>query len=454
MDDFKGKSVLVVGLARSGLAAVEALLPLGAKITVQDAKTAGGFDPGLIGFLNNNGVKCYFGVDPTPEDRFDTLILSPGVPPELSFIQRAAMAGGEIAGELEIAYRLCKGNFIAITGTNGKTTVTALVGEIFKSAGKDVRVVGNIGTAAISAVEGAGDDTWLITETSSFQLETIRDFKPRVSAILNIAPDHLDRHKNMRNYVEAKARIFENQGANDYFVVNFDDAAAYGLSGRCAAKAVPFSRVSSLKFGAFVDDGSVVIAEGGGKPAAICLAREIGMPGAHNLENALAAAAIAYFAGIPVRAISETLRSFHGVAHRLEPCGEINGVRFVNDSKATNPAAAIKALEAMESPVILIAGGYDKNVDFESFTGAFSGKVKAAMLLGATAGAIKETAESKGFQGCRILSDMEECVSEAYRAACPGDTVLLSPACASWDMYPDFEKRGEDFKDCVKRLEK
>lgn len=450
----KDKKILIVGMGNSGKAACEAMVELGADVYVQDSKTEDNVDPQLLAFLKENNVTCCFGKVPEDMSVFDMVIMSPGVPLNLGFIQEAKEKGVEIVGELEIAYRTGHGNYVAITGTNGKTTTTTLVGEIYKASGRTTYVVGNIGVAVVSKALTAEDDSWMVTECSSFQLETIKDFKPQVSAILNLTPDHLDRHKTMENYGAAKAQVFANQGEGQYCIVNYDDKACFALADDCKAKVVPFSRLEELEFGAFVKDGSIVIKDEAGKLTEICGTEEVKIPGAHNLENALAACAIAYFGGIDADVIAKVLRTFAGVEHRIELCGEVGGVRFVNDSKGTNPDAAIKAIEAMKENIILIAGGYDKNSSFDEFVAAFDGRVKALMLLGKTATKIKEAAENAGFTQSIILEDMEACVKEAYRIAKPGDVVLLSPACASWDMYTSFEHRGRHFKDCVKALER
>ena len=452
MLNVKGKKILVAGLGKSGLAALDALLELGADVAVHDAKSLDNFEPELLRMLEENKIVCYLGREPKPESRFDMLVLSPGIPPETGFVKNAEENGSEIIGELELSFRIGKGNYVAVTGTNGKTTTTALIGEMFKAADRDVYVVGNIGTAVATVALKAGDGSWLVTETSSFQLETAGSFRPRVSVLLNITPDHLDRHKNMENYIEAKAKIFKNQDESDCLVVNYDDKTAYALSAGCRAKTVPFSRIAELPFGAFVAGGSIVLRDDGGKCENICGAEELLIPGRHNLENALAAAAAAYFAGIPTYVIAETLRTFSGVEHRLEFCGEIGGVRFVNDSKGTNPDAAAKAVEAVAGDVVLIAGGYDKKADFGGFIKSFGGKVKHMLLLGETADKIRGAAENAGFYDSTVLGGMEECVERAFGLAAPGDTVLLSPACASWDMYSCFEERGSHFKGCVARL--
>ena len=454
LDNIRNKNVLVIGLGRSGKAAVQAALKLGAKVYVQDSMRAEEVDPQLLAFLEGRDVTCYFGQNPEDMSIFDMLILSPGVSPELDFIREAKDKGAEIIGELEIAYRIGHGNYIAITGTNGKTTTTTLVGEIFEKAKKKTYVVGNIGVAVISKALSAEEDSWLITETSSFQLETTKYFKPVVSAILNLTPDHMDRHKTMENYGKAKAKIFENQDESQHLVINYDDKACFALAENCKAKVVPFSRTQTLDFGAFVEDGRIVVRDENGRTIPFCRADELIIPGSHNLENALAAAAVAYFAGIDPEVITQGLKEFQGVEHRIEYCGQIDGVRFVNDSKGTNPDASIKAVEAMEGGIVLIAGGYDKGSSYEELIKAFNGKVKHMVLLGKTATKIKETAEKLGFTNSIIVKDMEECVKEGFRLAEPGDTVLLSPACASWDMYTSFEQRGEHFKNCVARLEK
>ena len=450
----KDKKVLIIGLGNSGKAAAEAMVELGAAVSVQDSKSEDKIDPQLMDFLKENRIECFLGRTPDDMSVFDMLIVSPGVPLELGFIKEAKEAGAEIIGELEVAYRTGKGKYVAITGTNGKTTTTTLVGEIYKASGRPTYVVGNIGVAVISKALSADDNDWLVTECSSFQLESIKDFQPEVSAILNLTPDHLDRHKNMENYGDAKAQIFANQDSHQYCVVNFDDKACFALAEKCKAKVVPFSRKEELDFGAYVSGDKMVIKDEKGAVIEFCSVDELKIPGAHNLENALAACAIGYFGGIEADVITGVLRTFSGVEHRIELCDEIKGVRYVNDSKGTNPDAAIKAIEAMKENIILIAGGYDKNSEYDEFVASFDGRVKALLLLGTTAAKIKAAAEAAGFTECMILEDMEACVREAYRIAEAGDVVLLSPACASWDMYKSFEQRGRHFKECVSRLER
>lgn len=452
--DMQNKKVLIVGMGNSGRAAAQAMVKLGADVSVQDSKDEDSIDPQLLTFLKDRSVKCYLGCEPYDMSIFDMLILSPGVPPELNFIKEARKAGAEIIGEIEIAYRVGNGNYVAITGTNGKTTTTTLVGEIYKAAQKKTYVVGNIGVAVISKAMSAEEDSWLITETSSFQLETIKTFQPEISAILNLTPDHMDRHKNMENYGKAKAEVFKNQTPDQYCIINHDDEECLELAKKCKAKVVPFSRKTTLDFGVYVDGDTIIVKDEDGKITEICRPVELQIPGQHNLENALAACAIAYFGGIDAKIIAKVLREFRGVEHRIETCSTIDDIRFVNDSKGTNPDAAIKAIEAMQKNIILIAGGYDKNASFDEFVKSFDGRVKDLLLIGKTANKIKEAAEKVGFTNSVILKDMEACVREAYRIAEPGDVVLLSPACASWDMYTSFEQRGKHFKSCVQALER
>ena len=448
----KNKKVLIVGLGKSGEAALNLALDQGAVVSVQDSKTEEQIDEALMKKLRDARVRCWFAQAPKDMGVYDMLVLSPGVPVDLPFILHAKAGGAEIIGELELAYRVGQGRYIGITGTNGKTTTTTLVGEICKAAGRETYVVGNIGDPVINGARKCSDEGWMVTEISSFQLETVDAFRPEVSAILNLTPDHLNRHKTMENYGAAKARIFGRQSADQYCVVNFDDKLCFALTEKCPATVVPFSRKEILDFGAFVRDGQIVIRDKDGEEKVICGAEELKIPGSHNLENALAAAAISYFSGVDPEVIGQVCRSFAGVEHRIEPVAEVNGVRYVNDSKGTNPDAAIKAIEAMKENIILITGGYDKASDFTEFVQAFDGRVKKLVLLGATAENIRQTAEREGFTNTVICADMEECVAEAAREAVPGDVVLLSPACASWDMYKSFEQRGEHFKTCVRNL--
>ena len=450
------KKVLVVGLGKSGIAAVQALLKLGADVSIQDSQSPDKIDGQLIHFLTSlpggQNMGLYLGVTPPDMSEFDMMILSPGVDPELPFVREAEEEGVEIIGELEIAYRIGRGHFVAITGTNGKTTTTTLTGEIFKNSKRSTHVVGNIGVAVISKSLDADEDDWLVTETSSFQLQTTRYFKPVVSAILNLTPDHLNRHHTMEGYGEAKAKIFANQDPSGYCVLNYDDKLCWELGKNCKARIVPFSRREELEFGAFVKDGQLVLRTEDGEIITFCGINELNIIGGHNVENALAAAAVCYFSGIAPEVIAKTLRTFGGVEHRIEFSGEIGGVKYYNDSKGTNVDATVTALRAIEKNIILIAGGDGKGQVFDELIEKFEGSVKHMILLGRDAGLIAQAADKFGFTDYTYAKDMNECVQKASEMAVAGDTVLLSPACASWDMYKNFEQRGEHFKECVAHL--
>lgn len=456
LENIRGKKVLIVGLGKSGIAAVQAMLKLGAEVSIQDSKPMDQVDKQLLHFLTElpggKNMGLYMGTRPADMSEFDMMILSPGVNPELDFVVEAEEEGVEIIGELEIAFRIGRGHFIGITGTNGKTTTTTLTGEIFKNFGRKTHVVGNIGVAVISKSLDASEEDWLVTETSSFQLQTTKYFKPTVSAVLNLTPDHLNRHHTMEGYAEAKAKIFANQDASGYCVMNWDDGFCREMAKNCKAKVVPFSRKEELDFGAFVKDGELVLKNEQGELVKFCRADELHIIGGHNVENALAAAAISYFAGIDAQVITDTLRKFGGVEHRIEFSGEIDGVKYYNDSKGTNVDATVTALRAIEKNIILIAGGDGKSQDFEPLIQQFNGSVKHMVLLGRDAGIIAAAADKYGFKDYTFAKNMNECVQIASQIAVAGDTVLLSPACASWDMYNNFEQRGDHFKECVARL--
>ena len=453
LNNLKGKKILVVGLGKSGTATVQAMLDMGAVVSVQDSRKESAFDTNFISYLKGKGVTCYFDRLPGDMGIFDMMILSPGVSPELPFVQEGKEKGVEITGELEIAFRISKGTFIAITGTNGKTTTTTLTGEIFKASGRKTEVVGNIGIAAISSAAASDEDTWLVTETSSFQLETTRYFKPAVSAILNLTPDHLNRHHTMEAYGAAKAKIFANQRADGYLIINYDDKLCYSLAKEAECKVVPFSIREELDFGGFLKDGKLIVRDGE-KEIEICERSDIRIIGDHNVENVLAASLICYFAGISPEVIREAIKAFNGVEHRIEYCGTIDGVKYYNDSKGTNTDASITAIKAFDGNVILIAGGDAKGQVFDDLIKAFGGKVKKMLLLGRDRGFIKEAADRCGFTDYIECKDIPDCVKTAASIAVPGDVVLLSPACASWDMYNNFEQRGRHFKECVEALEK
>ena len=452
IQSLKGKKVLIVGLGKSGKAAAKALNEAGAKVSVQDSKTSDKLDTQFIQYMQNEGITAYLGSVPEDMTSFDMLVLSPGVPPTLAHIEEARKAGIEITGELEMAYRLGEGQFIAITGTNGKTTTTTLVGEIFKAAGRDTAVVGNIGSPVVAEAAGSKEDKWLITEVSSFQLETTSWFRPVVSSILNLTPDHLNRHGTMEAYGAAKARIAAEQGPDEFLIINLDDPLAYALKDGTAATVIPFSRKTVPAAGAYLDGTRIMVRGLDGTDHFICDRSELKIIGDHNVENVLAASAIAFFAGIDPEIISASVREFPGVEHRIEFSGNVDGVDYFNDSKGTNVDAAVIALKALKDGVILIAGGDGKSQDFTELANHFKGCVEALVLLGRDAPIIEEAARKAGFTNIYNCKDMPSCVRKAAELAKPGQKVLLSPACASWDMYDNFEQRGRHFKECVKEM--
>ncbi len=447
----KYKNVLVVGMGKSGMAALDCMFEMGVEVSVYDKKKESDISKEFVEFLKEKNIKYYFGENPSRDclENADLLIMSPGIPRDTDFVIQAENAGADIKGELEMAYELGKGEYIAITGTNGKTTTTTLVGEIIRKSGRKTVVAGNIGLPVITEAVRADDDTVLVTEVSSFQLETIDKFKPAVSAILNITPDHIDRHKTFENYAETKGRIFENQVCEDVCVINMDDQEALRLAENARCKVAFFSRKEKVETGAYVDKGRIYVADSNQKVDVMPL-EEIKIPGEHNIENVLAAVAICYFYGIDVKEIRQHVSAFYGVEHRIEIFERKNGIVYVNDSKGTNTDAAVKAIEALKENIILIAGGYDKGADFTDFIKAFNGRVKHMLVLGQTKEKIADAANKCGFRDFTTVQNMEEAVELSKKIAVSGDSVLLSPACASWDMYKSFEERGKHFKQCVK----
>lgn len=448
----ENKKVLIIGLARSGQSAVKALFSRGAKVWINDMKSEDELQE-MLEPISGMYEGLILGGSPENLDGFDMMVLSPGVPLDKPFVIQAKEAGIEVIGELELAYRLTDARFIGITGTNGKTTTTALTGEIFKIANAEHFVVGNIGIPVIGRVDQATPKTTMVTEVSSFQLETISRFKTDVSAVLNLTPDHLNRHKTMENYVDAKCRIFENHSKDDVLVLNYDNLPTRELASRTKGRVVYFSRCEELESGVFVKDGKVVIKDQtASEVLEVIKLKDIFIPGNHNIENALAATAMAYYSGIEIEHIAKALKTFTGVAHRIEWLGDVNDVVFYNDSKGTNPDASIVAVKAMERPTVLIAGGMDKGSEFESFVQSFGSKIKHLVVFGETAEIIKNTAVKEGYDAVSIVSDLNEAVQIAFDLSVSGDAVLLSPACASWDMYPSFEHRGDHFRECFENL--
>jgi len=444
----KGKKVLVVGAGKSGLAVSRFLVKKGASVVLTDAGNPV-IPEGELDKLAAEGVKLSLGGYPEVEwGGFDLVVMSPGVPLTVEPARSALRAGIPVTGELELAYCFTRAPIVAITGTNGKTTTTTLLGAIFKNAGKNTMVGGNIGRPLIEEVDQYGPGDVIVAEVSSFQLETTGIFKPKVGIILNITPDHLDRHGNMENYVAAKARIFAKQGPDDFTVLNYDDPLTAALQGKSRGQIIFFSRHKELENGVYVHEGKI-LTKLNGSLEIICETGEIKIPGAHNLENALAAVAAAKAMGLENNVITSTLREFGGVSHRLEFVAEINGVQYINDSKGTNPDASIKALEAYDKPIVLIAGGKNKGSDFREFAEKVKERVRVLIVLGQSAGMIADAARAAGFWNILYAGDFKEAVCLARQAARPGEIVLLSPACASWDMFRSYEERGDLFKEIV-----
>ncbi len=447
----KGKKVLVVGAGKSGLATARFMLRRGAEVTVTDGREQDKLN-GEWAELPAGGVRAVLGYYPEvrPES-CDLVVISPGVPPTVPPVAAARALGIPVTGELELAYRVAEAPIVAITGTNGKTTTTTLVGEIFKAAGRRTLVGGNIGVTLVDVIEDYGPRDVVVAEVSSFQLETAEQFRPHVAVILNIAPDHLDRHGSMENYTAAKARIFARQNKRDYTVLNYDDPGARALAAQAPGQVIFFSRRHSLEEGVLVRDDRITVRLNGVRRDILGVG-ELAIPGAHNLENALAAVAAACVMGVSTAVLAHTLRTFPGVEHRLETVVDIDGVRYINDSKGTNPEASIKALEAFDRPIVLLAGGRNKGSSFSAFAGQVREKVRVLVLLGECADEIERSVRAEGFGAVRRASGFREAVLEAYRVSVPGDIVLLSPACASWDMFSNYEERGNLFKQIVREL--
>ncbi|MGI6677571.1 MAG: UDP-N-acetylmuramoyl-L-alanine--D-glutamate ligase [Dehalobacterium sp.] len=449
--DVHKKKVLVIGGGKSGCAVASFLSDKGAQVTLTDSKSIADLEHVLTG-LKNKTVDFIFGAEPEIiPGRFDYAVISPGIPLDTPLVQRLLQTGVPITGEMELAFQYSKSPFVAITGTNGKTTTTSLLGQIFADGGVPVFVGGNIGTPLINKVEGLSEETIIVAEVSSFQLETISSFRPKVAVILNITPDHLDRHKTMEGYAEAKSRIFENQEANDYTVLNYDDPRVRALRNKTRGQVVFISQETELSQGIFVKDGFITIKSKENTLHVIDV-NCICIKGKHNLENALAATAAAFCLGISPKNIATTLKKFPGVPHRLEFVKKVAGVSYYNDSKGTNPESTIKALEAFNQPVVLIAGGKNKGSDFTKLAALIKEKVRAIILVGEAAPDIEKALRTEGFHKIYTVLSFTETVSLAQKLAQSGDIVLLSPACASWDMFNNFEERGDLFKKLVVEL--
>ena len=446
--ELKGKRVLVIGLARTGLATASFCANRGSIVTATDERSAEELGESVVN-LRTAGVILELGGQ--FEDLLqgqELVIPSPGVPADTPLLQRAREFRISIWSEIELAFRFLRGTLIGITGSNGKTTTTTLIEHILRSAGFSTLLAGNIGTPLISRVGDSNERTFTVAELSSFQLELIDTFRPNIAVLLNISPDHLDRHKTFSAYAAAKARIFENQTVDDFAILNADD----GESAKYAptrSRVFWFSRKKNVDQGAFVKDGGIIFRQGG-KEEVILDRSEIPLPGAHNLENILAAAAAARLAGVQPFQIAAAIRSFAGVEHRIEFVTEIHGARFYNDSKATNVDATLKALEAFPGKIIVILGGKDKDSDYTLLRAALRERAILALLIGSAAGKIER--EIDGSVAVQRVETLENAVHAAMQAAHTGDIVLLSPACASFDQFQNYEHRGRVFKELVHHM--
>ena len=447
--ELEGKTVAVVGLARSGIAAARLIARLGGRVLASDAAPRERWSPEARR-LEPERIAVWSGHPDAAFAGTELVVVSPGVPLDIPALASLRARGVPVISELELAWRVMEADVIAITGTNGKTTTTALTGELLRAQVRPVLVGGNIGTPLSASALDFPADGLVVAETSSFQLEATQAFRPRVAAVLNLAPDHLDRHGSYAAYVEAKAKIFANQTEADCAVLNADDPDTASLAPRTRARVLWFSRQRALEHGVFVQDDWVV-AKLNGHAEPMCPVAEIQLRGAHNVENVLAATACALWTGMDPAAIRKGIGAFRGVAHRIERVHDARGVTFYNDSKGTNVASTIKALESFTEPVVLIAGGKGKGQDFAPLAAAARGRVRAAVLIGVDREQIRRPFAAVGIP-TEHAESMEDAVRQAAHRALIGDVVLLSPACASFDMFQNYEHRGEVFKDVVRRI--
>ena len=448
MMELKGKKVLVVGLGKSGLAAAFFLRRRGAQVTVSDIRSAEALAKDIPGLIEEGINVEAGGHGLLTFRRQDLIVVSPGVPLETPELVQVRNFGLPIIGELELAARFLKGNTLAITGSNGKTTTTTLVGEILTAAGLPTLVAGNIGVPVISLVDESTDDSWSVLEVSSFQLESTEQFHPRIAVILNITPDHLDRHGTFENYALAKERIFAAQNRDDFVVLNADNSRAAAAASRSPAKVYWFSLEREVPRGAWVDGGHILFRNAKDAPVeTIMLLSGIPLKGEHNVENVLAAVCASRLAGAAPGVIRQAVENFKAVEHRLEYVATINGVEFYNDSKATNVDATAKAVAAFPGGIHLILGGKDKNSDYTLLADLLRARVKGVYTIGSAAEKIES--QLRGVVSLRSCETLERAVTTAAAAAHPGDIVLLAPACSSFDQFENYEQRGRIFKELV-----
>lgn len=451
--DLQNKKVLVFGTGISGIAAAQLLKRMGACPVLFDGNATLKKED-IYEKLGESGTELYLGE--LPEEviaQLSLVVLSPGVPTDLPLVNTLRERGLRIWGEIELAYENSRGDVLAITGTNGKTTTTSLLGAIMEHVRDSVFIVGNIGTPYTQMVTQTADNSVTVAEISSFQLETIEAFRPKVSAILNITPDHLNRHHTMEEYIRVKELITANQTPEDTCVLNYEDEVLRKFGETLSCRVIFFSSLRTLEKGISLN-GDMIEYRDGNSVISFCSTKELKLPGRHNYENVMAAAAMALAYGVSVEDICYVLKRFTAVEHRIEFVAEVDGVVYYNDSKGTNPDAAIKGIQAMDRPTLLIGGGYDKNSDYEEWIRAFDGKVRCLVLIGQTREKIRAAAERCGFTDTVLCDSFEEAFRFCAEHAQKGDAVLLSPACASWGMFQNYEVRGRVFKEMVHRLEK
>ncbi len=450
--DLQNKTVLVIGTGKSGIGAAGLLSKAGAKTILFDSNEKLDVEALKEKTTGISSLQIVTGTLPSGlEEQVELLVISPGVPIDSDMVVSFEKRGIPVWGEIELAYAFSKGEVIAITGTNGKTTTTTLVGEIMSAYKPSVFVVGNIGNPYTDIAMDTKEDSVVVAEISSFQLETIHTFAPRVSAILNITPDHLNRHHTMECYVKTKEKIASNQTKEDVCVLNYEDAYTRAFGDKCPAKVVFFSSKRELADGLFLQGEEIMLAENG-KAQKLMNIHEMNLVGLCNVENVMAAIAICRAMDVPMDVILATVRQFKAVEHRIEFVATKNGVDYYNDSKGTNPDAAIQGIRAMTKPTILIGGGYDKQSEYDEWIENFDGKVKAFVLIGQTRDKIAECARKHGVSNIILADTFEEAFEICVQNAVPGDAVLLSPACASWGMFPNYEVRGKMFKEMVHQL--
>ena len=450
--DFSGKHILVIGAGISGRAASEALASHGASVVLNDLKTIDTHHEPWPE-LKADGIRLVFGhQEAALLDGMDLVVPSPVISPEIPIMKEAAVRHIPIWSEVEVAYRLTDAEILAVTGTNGKTTTTTLLGDIMNAAGRETVIGGNIGYGLSEQAEDLPKEDVVVAELSSFQLEFTQTMKAKAAVILNITPDHLDRHHTMEAYAAAKERIFHNQDKSDYALLNYDDARIKAMEPDMTGTVLWFSTEQEVPAGAFAKDGRLILRTDG-SDTEICREDELKLFGRHNIQNCLAAALMAYVAGAPLSVIQRVLRTFGGVEHRIEPVRTINGVPYYNDSKGTNTDASIKALEAFSGHLILIAGGHDKMTPLDEFMNLAAQKVDTMILIGDAADRFEKAAKKAGVKDIRKAGySMERAVMMARKIAAPPQTVLLSPACSSYDMYDNYEQRGRMFKGIVNAI--